>query len=248
MKVGDAAIAQVLDQVLLAANRRSRHNFLGDIRLQAWLLRDRTAEPRAEEHGLHVVGGLEKLELYLRGCEWIGRFEAYAAAPFRLQVNRRDHEARPRVGNDAVTVPTVDGIEGDVELQVGPIEAGVGAHEDAGQRAGTGERPLPPERVFDACLDFLHRRTREVIERDGLVRFPGDERVEVVVQVGADREIAIDVDAYLPEMLAGPDPRQHQQLRRAIDATRDHDLAAAARSLQPLRRAELDTDRTLVLD
>src|SRR6185295_19429090 len=157
MKVRDAAITQVLDQVLLAGNRRSRHNCLGDIRLQAWLLRDRTAEPRAEEHGLHVVGGLEKLELYLRGCEWIGRFEAHAAAPFWLQVDRRDHEARPRVGYDAVTVPTVDGIEGDIELQVGPVEARVGAHEDAGQRAGTGERPLPPERVFDACLEFLYR-------------------------------------------------------------------------------------------
>src|SRR5262245_62367861 len=31
MKVRDAAIAQVLDQVLLAGNQRSRHNFLGDI-------------------------------------------------------------------------------------------------------------------------------------------------------------------------------------------------------------------------
>jgi len=91
MKVRDAAIARVLDQVLLA----------GRLRLQAWLLRNRAAEPRAEEHGLHVVGGLEKLELYLRGCEWIGRFEAHAAAPLRLQVDRCDHEARPRVGNDA---------------------------------------------------------------------------------------------------------------------------------------------------
>src|SRR5262245_23187619 len=49
-------------------------------------------------------------------------------------------------------------------------------------------------------------------------------------------------------MLAGPDPREHQQLRRAIDATRNHDLAAAARGLQPLRRAKLDTHRAPVLD
>ena len=71
----------------------------------------------------------------------------------------------------------------------------------------------------------------------------------MVVQVGADRgQIVHDVDAHLLEMRAGPDARQQQQLRRAVDAAGDDHLAPGARRLEAARRAVLDADGAAVLD
>ncbi len=47
--------------------------------------------------------------------------------------------------------------------------------------------PRRPSMYWMPALSLRDRRAREVVEGDGFGRAPGDERVEMVVQVGADR-------------------------------------------------------------
>ena len=150
MEVGDAAVAQILDQSLVARHGRSRLHLLADVGLERRLLGDLPRQPHAVEHRVDVVGGLEELELDLRRAQRIGALEADPAAPLGPQVHRRDREARPLVGIDAVAVAAFDRPQEDVHLQVGPVEAGVRAHQDAGERADAGERPAAAERILDA--------------------------------------------------------------------------------------------------
>src|SRR4051794_1979092 len=49
-------------------------------------------------------------------------------------------------------------------------------------------------------------------------------------------------------MRGGPDSRQQQQLRRAVDAARDDNLSLGAGSLEAVRRPVFDADGAAVLD
>ena len=73
----------------------------------------------------------------------------------------------------------------------------------------------------------------------------------MVVQIGADRRGRSRTTA-MPislQMRARPDPRQQQQLRRAIDAAARRSPQPRQRGrLRPLRRAILDADGPAVLD
>ena len=71
----------------------------------------------------------------------------------------------------------------------------------------------------------------------------------MVVQVAADARHVLDHrDAVLVQVLRWPYARQHQQLRRAVDAARDDDLAVGARRLEAVGRAVFDADGAAVLD
>ena len=82
----------------------------------------------------------------------------------------------------------------------------------------------------------------------GLRALVGQVGVEVVVQVVADRQVAYARDAHRLQVRGGSDAGQQQQLRRAVDAAGDDDLAACARGLAARRGVVFDADRAAVLD
>src|SRR6516225_10383582 len=89
----------------------------------------------------------------------------------------------------------------------------------------------------------------ELVEGAGLGRAPGDPRIEMVVQVGADgSEVVRDLDTHLVQMITRPDAGQQQELRRAVNAAGDNHLALGPSDLHATRRAELDANGAAVLD
>src|SRR5215469_2086119 len=89
----------------------------------------------------------------------------------------------------------------------------------------------------------------ELIEGAGLGRAPGDIRIEVVVQVGADRsEVVRDLDTHLVQMVTRSDAGQQQELWRAENAAGDNHLALGPSDLHATGRAELDANGAAVLD
>ena len=149
----------------------------------------------------------------------------------------------------AVAVPLLDRPGEHVDLQVRPLQPLVAAHQRADIEAHAGQRPGAAEGVLHAGQDAPRQAVDQVVHGDGLGALVGDVGVEVVVQVAADARHVLDHrDAVLLQMLGRAEARQHQQLRRAVDAARDDDLAAGARRPEAVGRAVFDADRAAVLD
>ena len=71
----------------------------------------------------------------------------------------------------------------------------------------------------------------------------------MVVQMLADPfHVAHHRDAELLQQFARAEPRQLQQLRRAVDAAGDDDLAPGKGGLAALRRMVFDADRAAALE
>ena len=93
------------------------------------------------------------------------------------------------------------------------------------------------------------RLSRQIVQADRFVNRQRRVDVEMVVQLGADPgHVAHHRNAHVLKQSAGPQPRQLQQMRRAVGAAGDDHLAARARGAQSLRRAVFDADGAAVLD
>ena len=137
----------------------------------------------------------------------------------------------------------------DVELDVGTLQPRIAAGEQAGMDAVARHRAGAEQCVTNAGRQLAQRAVLQVVQRDRLAAPPGHVRVEVVVQVGADRRhVAHHVDADVLQVLRRSQTRQQQKLRRSVGAARDDDLAARARRLAALCGVEFDADRAVVLD
>lgn len=68
-------------------------------------------------------------------------------------------------------------------------------------------RPISSNQVSGAGRKLSEWRAMELVEGAGFGRAPGDIRIEVVVQVGADRrEVVRDLDTHLVQWPPGPMP------------------------------------------
>src|SRR6185437_6203803 len=249
MQVRDAAIADVLNELLVRADGGPRHHLFRDIWLERRLFGELSRQPNAADHGIDVMCGFHELELDPRRSERVAACEAHQPATFRTQVNGRHAEPRPFMGMHAGAVSGLDRPEIGIDLEIGTIEAGVRAGQDAGMRGDGCHRPISSNQVSGAGRKLLERRAMELVEGAGPGRAPGDIRIEVVVQVGADRsEVVRDLDTHLVQMATRSDAGQQQKLRRAVNATGDDHLALGPGDLHTTGRAELDANGAAVLD
>ena len=118
-------------------------------------------------------------------------------------------------------------------------------------RVRTNPPPSPP-------LDVHGPRPSASYWREGLRRGGCDQAAlvgedhevehQVVLQVLADRQLVAGLDPQRREPLAGPDAREHQELRRVVGARREHDLALGADLLERAAAHDLDADRAIGLE
>ena len=109
----------------------------------------------------------------------------------------------------------------EVELHVGRVEPVARAPEAARLGDVGGQRPAP---LRLQQRDVLLRLGR--LERGRIVGEEDDPRVQVVLQVGADRGLVeAHLDAERAELVGRADAREHQQLRRLVGARAEDHLA-----------------------
>ena len=105
------------------------------------------------------------------------------------------------------------------------------------------------DRVLHGSLELQCRAHRHVVDRDLLRAAEHQVGVEVVVQVLADAgHVADHRDAELAQEIGRAEPGKLQQLRRAVNAAGDDDLAARPCGLRPARRMVFDADRAAALE
>src|ERR1700675_1981653 len=115
------------------------------------------------------------------------------------------------MGVHAAAVSGLDRPEIRIDLEIGTIEAGVRAGQDAALRGDGCHRPISSNQVSGAGRKLSEWRAMELVEGAGLGRAPGDIRIKVVVDVGADRsEVVRDLDTHLIQMPPGTDAEHHR--------------------------------------
>src|SRR6185437_7846599 len=92
MQVRDAAIADVLNELLVRPDGGPRHHLFRDIWLERRLFGELSRQPNAADHGIDVMCGFHELELDPRRSERVAACEAHQPATFRTQVNGRHAE------------------------------------------------------------------------------------------------------------------------------------------------------------
>src|SRR6516162_1962589 len=83
MQVRDAAIADVLNELLVRSDGGPRHHLFRDIWLERWLFGELSRQPNAADHGIDVMWGFHELELDPRRGKRVAACEAHQPATFR---------------------------------------------------------------------------------------------------------------------------------------------------------------------
>jgi hypothetical protein len=107
-----------------------------------------------------------------------------------------------------------------VELEVGGGEPRAAPHEREGLRNRRRQWPRPPQQPLEQVARLLGVSQR--LSRD----LPDARRIWVVLEIRAHPgRVDGDVEPVLAQVLGGPNPREHQQVRGGEGARREHDLA-----------------------
>ncbi len=131
-----------------------------------------------------------------------------------------------------------------MELQVGRPGAAVGAGEQERLGDRRGQRPAPPQQPVEQRARLL-----AVGERAADRRLPDADAEGVVLEVGADPgKLDRGLDPGRFELAALADAGQHQQLRGADRAGREHDLLARPHGRRGRLAGELDAADALAVE
>ena len=134
-----------------------------------------------------------------------------------------------------------------IELQRRPC-ASIGIDEGAGLHAGRGDGARLEQHVLQAVA---HHGEAAILAEiaESPCRARDDGHFVMILQVAPDaRQIGLDGDAMLRELVGRADARQHQELRRHIGAGRDDHLGIGMEGFRAGRAFDLHARRPPVLD
>src|SRR4029077_6690890 len=80
MQVRDAAIADVLNELLVRADGGARHHLFRDVWPERWLFGELSRQPNAADHGIDVMRGFHELERDPRRGERVAACETHLPA------------------------------------------------------------------------------------------------------------------------------------------------------------------------
>ena len=186
MQVRDAAHADLLDELIVGLDLRSRQHLLDHKGLQRRLRRDLAREARTIDQRLEIIIAGEEIEPDLGRRRRVRALDAHRAAPLGPQMHRRKGKSRKRVRLDAGAQPFERAPAGHVDLQIGLFEARVALDQRAGIDPGIRQVPRAREHILRPGHKLLDAAHRQIVDRDRLGAAPHEIGVEMVVQMRAD--------------------------------------------------------------
>ena len=242
-------LTQEFRDIVIGFRGGTGRDFLHDIRLQCRLFGDFAGQPDAVNHSLHVVVGLQEIERNRRRRQRIGRGQPHRPSPIWTQMHGAERETRKRMRHDTVLRAFQRAPFQQIDLQIRPFQARIGAGEQAGVDAVARHGAGAEQRVADAGDYLPGPAVFQIVQRNCPRAAPAHVGIEMIVQVGPDRRhVGDDVDPHRLQMFRRPETGQLQQLRRSVGTAGHDHLGACVRDTASIGCLILDADRTLALE